>query len=226
MSSSLPRRKVLYTLPLPSDPPPLLALPEPNVPRNCSPNPLLLRHPQPERQSHNARPYDSHPQHALSVTSLALDLATVVLPSFSSKDDHEPQPRGLLYSGGRDGLVISWDLGLGLKKRERRYGSGEEELDKKKRRVSSVWSLDLDEQTLDNVAGDASNQVTWESSWEISEEDGRPVSHVTGTLLGLLVILTCALFEAKTPRCHFQTEHPTAFGLDKRYCPLQSESDR
>jgi hypothetical protein len=100
-----------------------------------------------------------------------------VLPPFSSQNDSAPQPRGLLYSGGRDGLVISWDLGLKLRKREERYAFADEEANKKNR-VSSVWSLDLDEQGLEigeRTSGDRSNEIPWEMRWEVGEEDEKQV---------------------------------------------------
>jgi hypothetical protein len=73
--------------------------------------------------------------------------------------------------------VISWDLGLKLRKRKERYA--DEEANKRKNRVSSVWSLDLDEQGVEageRTAGDGNNEMPWEMRWEIGEEDGKQVS--------------------------------------------------
>ena len=83
-----------------------------------------------------------HPRHALAVTSLALDLTTTIerpasslydSPSEDSEDDDDGdsddraqrrqqaasalRPRGILYSGGRDGLTASWDLNLKMRPR-------------------------------------------------------------------------------------------------------------
>jgi WD repeat-containing protein 48 len=48
-----------------------------------------------------------HPRHRLGVASLALDTSTQLLG--------RPSPEGILYTGGRDGVVISWDLGISMK---------------------------------------------------------------------------------------------------------------
>lgn len=51
----------------------------------------------------------NQPRHRLGVASLALDLSTQLIGRNA--------PEGILYSGGRDGLVMSWDLGITMKKK-------------------------------------------------------------------------------------------------------------
>lgn len=56
----------------------------------------------------------SHPRHRLGITSLALDTSTVLSGNSA--------PGGILYTGGRDGLVAAWDLNISQQKRRgRRY---------------------------------------------------------------------------------------------------------
>jgi len=116
--ANVPRR-VSYILPSPSEPPPLLSLPplgerrrgqtSPNlVPKEAnagsfaSRNPFASPLPPEPKQS-------SHPRHCLGISSLALDTSTLLANTSS--------PRGILYTGGRDGLVASWELGVPHKRR-------------------------------------------------------------------------------------------------------------
>ncbi|EIW77695.1 WD40 repeat-like protein [Coniophora puteana RWD-64-598 SS2] len=50
-----------------------------------------------------------HPRHRLGVMALALDTTTAL--------EGSDGPEGILYTGGRDGMVVAWDLGLPLRKR-------------------------------------------------------------------------------------------------------------
>ena len=70
---------------------------------------------QQSRSSRPARPTQWHPEHTLGVSALALDTSTVI-DSSTSGSGH--RPAGILYSGGRDGLVASWELGLPLQHRD------------------------------------------------------------------------------------------------------------
>jgi len=56
-----------------------------------------------------------HPEHTLGITALALDTSTII--DNASSPSRKNTPGGILYSGGRDGLVASWELGLPFKKR-------------------------------------------------------------------------------------------------------------
>lgn len=139
-------RRVSYILPSPSDPPPLLALPSlgqarrgqtsplleakapgtasspaPNILNNGGPasptnwkskNPFLTTSP-PEEESNaggNGNGFDNHPKHCLGLTSLAIDTSTLLSNSAS--------PGGILYSGGRDGLIASWELNVPHRRRK------------------------------------------------------------------------------------------------------------
>lgn len=102
-----PKRRVSYVIPPPVDHVPRLKLPALAVPRYGSPRPLILpsrslpTHDQPER--------DVHPRHRLGVMALTLDTTTLL--------EGRASPGGILYTGGRDGQVISWDLNLPFRKR-------------------------------------------------------------------------------------------------------------
>ena len=58
----------------------------------------------------------SHPQHRLGVSALALDMSTVMSGKRS--------PEGILYSAGRDGLVMAWEVGVPTKPRKRKPQEG------------------------------------------------------------------------------------------------------
>jgi WD repeat-containing protein 48 len=113
-------RRVSYILPSPTETPPLLQLPPlgqsrqgqtvptllPKIDSNAttpngsvtlkSKNPFLsIPTPPPTSTSTTSEP--KHPRHCLGVTSLVLDTSTVL-------ENHQ-SPGGILYSGGRDGLV-------------------------------------------------------------------------------------------------------------------------
>lgn len=109
-------RRVSYVLPLPSAPPPVLALPPLTVSRRGQSGPLYV---DTGRQAEDGRhkyvhESESHPRHRLAVQALALDLSTSL--------EHGGPPGGILYTGGRDGLLCSWELGLPTKRRKRAYG--------------------------------------------------------------------------------------------------------
>lgn len=67
-----------------------------------------LSHPATAGQGTSNNP---HPRHTLPVSSLAIDLSTVL------QDSPERRPTGILYTGGRDGMIGAWELGLRLKRR-------------------------------------------------------------------------------------------------------------
>lgn len=122
-----PPRRVTYVLPAPTGPVPVLSLPPPAISKKGHQSPLYSVK-QPARLTdqppgHPAPP--THPSHRLPVQALALDLSTP-LASTSSKDN---SPQGLLYTGGRDGLLCSWELGLPTKRRKRAYGRAPAESD-------------------------------------------------------------------------------------------------
>ncbi|KAG8217527.1 hypothetical protein J3R82DRAFT_5676 [Butyriboletus roseoflavus] len=95
-----PKRRVSYVIPSPVDHVSHLKLPPLGLSRHGSPRPLLF----PSQYQPEAPPKWSQPRHRLGVTSLALDSTTQL--------EGQATPEGILYTGSRDGQVISWDLGL------------------------------------------------------------------------------------------------------------------
>lgn len=95
-------------IPPPVESVPRLQLPPHGTSRLGSTGPLLI----PLRKATEAEPHKltKHPRHRLGISSLALDTSTQLAGRAA--------PEGILYSAGRDGLVISWDLGISMKKRK------------------------------------------------------------------------------------------------------------
>lgn len=109
-------RRVSYVLPLPNSPPPLLTLPPLGISRKGHTGPLYTSRPNPKSPVEQlSTEQGGHPKHRLAVQALALDLSTSL--------HGENSPEGILYTGGRDGLVCSWELGLPTKRRRHRYGT-------------------------------------------------------------------------------------------------------
>ncbi|KAG5335573.1 hypothetical protein C0989_000981 [Termitomyces sp. Mn162] len=102
------KRRVSYVIPSPAEPVPRLRLPPHGTSRLGSTGPLLI----PLRKSTETElpKSNKHPRHRLGISSLALDTSTQLTGRAA--------PEGILYSAGRDGLVISWDLGIPMKKRK------------------------------------------------------------------------------------------------------------
>lgn len=99
------RRRVSYVIPPPQPGSiPRLQLPPLGITRLGSIFPLLIPlEPIAIPQSPSTHGFP-HPKHRLPVASLALDSTTHLIG--------KPNPEGILYTGGRDGMVISWDLHL------------------------------------------------------------------------------------------------------------------
>jgi hypothetical protein len=103
-------RRISYVVPFPPTPPPWLQLPSSTHPRNGSPYPLLFPSDHPPLSSHaSIDPPSAHPQHSLGVPAMALDTST----QLAAQDG----PQGILYTGGRDGLLAGWELGMRLRRR-------------------------------------------------------------------------------------------------------------
>lgn len=115
MSSSSEYVRASYIIPPPSTPPPKLILPPLGTNRNGSIRPVLMFPPSTHKpgkkqpKSSGVRPHGHHPRHRLGVSSLVLDSSTRL--------QGKEYPQGLLYSGGRDGQIIAWDLSLKTRKR-------------------------------------------------------------------------------------------------------------
>lgn len=102
-------------IPPPGDNVPRLQLPPHAHPRNGATGPLLVQaRGKPDASNHHLSKGPHHPRHRLGVACLALDTSTQLVG--------RSNPDGILYSGGRDGLVLSWDLGIKMKRRSQRYG--------------------------------------------------------------------------------------------------------
>ncbi|CCL98378.1 uncharacterized protein FIBRA_00373 [Fibroporia radiculosa] len=101
----------------------------------------------------------AHSRHRLGVASLALDTSTQLVGRSS--------PEGILYTGGRDGLVISWDLGIPMKRRAHRYGVTEDSRSVSTRgwEIMTNWADDVIEEETDDGEdlrsdGDVLGEVT------------------------------------------------------------------
>lgn len=161
--------------PPPEDqPPPLLALPAPNEVQQAkkgNPNPLIILASEVDARSgipHDGKafagspasvrsngagatarrgsrqqgnPMQRHPEHTLGISALALDTSTII----DSTGNDSKKPAGILYTGGRDALVASWELSLPLKRRDApsnadRYPQHHEE--PRRRRYRPRWAED------------------------------------------------------------------------------------
>lgn len=112
MAPPPPRRRVSYVIPFPppTSPVPGLTLPPLGFDRHGSINPILIPNfVQLDLPAHQS----NTPRHRLGVSSLALDTTTQLVSRAS--------PEGILYTGGRDGLVIAWDLNIPMRQRVRKH---------------------------------------------------------------------------------------------------------
>lgn len=109
MAPAQSRRKVSYVIPPPTEPVPRLQLPPHGLPRHGSVLPLIRPSSSSEPTSPVSPRWTHNSRHRLGVACLALDTSTHLVGKSA--------PEGILYTGGRDGLVISWDLGLPMKHR-------------------------------------------------------------------------------------------------------------
>ncbi|BGP44760.1 hypothetical protein JCM10450v2_000574 [Rhodotorula kratochvilovae] len=117
-----PPRRVSYVLPPPAAPPLVLALPPLTIPRRGQSAPLYTRTGILADDGKYAHERESHPRHRLAVQALALDLSTSLSHDHDGLETQDASPGGILYTGGRDGLLCSWELNLPTKRRKRAYG--------------------------------------------------------------------------------------------------------
>ncbi|THU80037.1 WD40 repeat-like protein [Dendrothele bispora CBS 962.96] len=176
------RRRVSYIIPPPTEPVPRLQLPPYGVSRLGATGPLL----QPSEgttlpflveEPHKPSKY---PRHRLGVSSLALD--------FSTHLTGRNVPEGILYSGGRDGLIMSWDLHIPMKKRIPRTDN---DIPRSQWEMITGWGdvMDEDEEeergisdgdVLGEVTGTAAkkqksvNGLPYEQQWETDLESFQP----------------------------------------------------
>ncbi|KAF5335676.1 hypothetical protein D9611_009691 [Ephemerocybe angulata] len=105
-----PRRRVSFVVPPPTTHVTRLRLPAHGMQRLGATGPLLVPYEtQDTPHVEETPPWARHPRHRLGISSLALDISTQLAG--------QNTPGGILYSGGRDGLIIAWDLGVPMKKR-------------------------------------------------------------------------------------------------------------
>ncbi|RDB19018.1 hypothetical protein Hypma_014361 [Hypsizygus marmoreus] len=153
-----PRRRVSYVIPPPMDAVPRLQLPPHGAQALGSVGPLLIPLGHDAQETEPAAPkWARHPRHRLGISSLALDTSTQLAGRGG--------PEGILYSGGRDGLILSWDLGIPMKKRKISEDDGSKRIENRWERMTG-WADD----TIDEEA----------------EEDDR--MHMDGDILGDVTI--------------------------------------
>ena len=186
-------RRVSYIIPAPVEDPPYLSLPPIDQNRRSHPQPFLTpkdglangngdgfasNNPfaSPDDLDHVRPASAKHPRHCLGLTSLALDTSTLL---------HNTQsPGGILYSGGRDGLVCSWELNIPHKRRRGgRYeilpGRGSRTKWEKVGDGAEFFEEDEDfeqDEEEEDDRGDSSDEeegqgeVPYEDRWEVDKE--------------------------------------------------------
>ncbi|KAH8105298.1 WD40 repeat-like protein [Cristinia sonorae] len=152
-----PRRRLSYVIPSPADPPPRLQLPPHGYPRNGSIGPIITPLRSDDVHAHVQPRRPNHPRHRLGVACLALDTSTQLVG--------RANPEGILYSGGRDGLVISWDLGVPMKRRSKRYGVSTDSLRRSTGRweVMTGWADDVPDDDFDEDEGKSDGDILGEA---------------------------------------------------------------
>ncbi|KAF8585272.1 WD40 repeat-like protein [Ramaria rubella] len=189
--------RVSYVIPPPAQTPPQLSLPPLGVDRNGAIRPLLIPASpstpttQTAQAGYGHSRAQTHPRHRLGVSSLALDSST----QLSGKNCAE----GILYTGGRDGQIIAWDLGLKTKQRRVRYGYNDHGFRRRKGRWENLtgWGDYMEEEDESDeevmgsdgdVLGDVVNSgekkrrasevqrgtVPYEEAWELDTDAAVP----------------------------------------------------
>ena len=148
------RRRVSYVIPPPTDSVPPLRLPSYGVPRQGLIGPLLLPSKTVVQGEQHSPKWPSHPRHRLGVASLAIDTSTQLVGRNA--------PEGILYTGGRDGLVMSWDLEIPMKKREHPYGAPKPSDDSGFHRPVGRWEIMTGwaDEAIDEEAEEAEEKPT------------------------------------------------------------------
>ena len=150
------RKRISYIIPSPSDFVPRLQLPPLGVSRLGATGPLLIPSNTVSDAAEDGSVRLPTPHHRLGIASLALDSSTQLVGHSS--------PEGILYSGGRDGLIMSWDLGLPLRRRKHKE-IGSDRKNRGKWEALTGWGDDvIDEETDDDERptsdGDVLGEVT------------------------------------------------------------------
>ncbi|KAL9936561.1 hypothetical protein V8E36_004629 [Tilletia maclaganii] len=142
-----------------------------------SANPLLVASPHHSADDVQLNQWsgdERHPRHSLAVTSLAIDTTTRIKHGQHSRSDGQSlKPEGILYTGGRDGLICSWELGLPLRQAKPRPR-------KKRRKANFLRPHDDDveeedeEDDAESAAGDHDEEINRVIQLEFDREAGRP----------------------------------------------------
>ncbi|KAL5500915.1 hypothetical protein ACEPAH_9302 [Sanghuangporus vaninii] len=159
------RRRVTYVVPSPPSAVPRLRLPPEGAPRNGQTGPIMI----PARSigsekslSNGVGKKSCYPRHRLAVAAFALDTATQLVGRDS--------PEGILYSGGRDGMIMAWDLGMPMKPRSPRFSASPQD---GSRRMGRWERLTMDE--------DDDNAIYEEEDDEWPISDGDVLGDVVGS---------------------------------------------
>ena len=226
------RRRVSYVIPPPQlGSVPRLQLPPLGVTRLGSIVPLLIPL-EPIAIPHNPSPHGfSHPKHRLPVASLALDSTTHLAG--------KPSPEGILYTGGRDGMVISWDLHLSARQRQTKpskpqrgrwemlTGWGDDWHDYGEDDTENEPSVGTDGDVLGEVSASArkrrkSNAASnKEEYWELDPGEFTPEQ--VNTLLFPRCLETAQWHSHLA--FHIPTMRTVTLGLGERHLAVQSGSD-
>ncbi|KAH6904034.1 hypothetical protein BKA70DRAFT_1299328 [Coprinopsis sp. MPI-PUGE-AT-0042] len=170
-----PRRRVSYIVPPPTSHVQRLQLPPSGSQRLGAVNPLLIAYPS---QGHADVPetpsWARHPRHRLGVAALALDTSTCLAGRSA--------PEGILYSGGRDGLIISRDLGVSMKRRRVRPDT----------RPNDRWEM---------LTGWADDAILEEEDGEDRGTDGDVLGEVTSRKQR-----SASVSAESAPETHWQTD--------------------
>lgn len=184
MAYKAPPRRVSYVVPFPTGPPPpRLRLPSDGQSRHPSRNgdarPLVIRDGSPPIGQPVNEEDDGHPRHCLGVNALALDTTTVLAGPSSAADGSSSDgkrkrtPEGILYTGGRDGLIASWELGLSTRRRKRRYGVYGSERENRGR-PGPLSRSDDDDISDEEEEWDQDEEEAEEAMGLLADVDGRP----------------------------------------------------
>ena len=114
-----------------------------------------------------------HPEHTLGVSALALDTSTVI----DSSHNGQQKPAGILYSGGRDALVASWELNLPFKRRDTaapsdRYPQSEQ----RDKRYRPRWAEDPYDSPTSSDEDDDIEDNRSSSSRDTSSAENHPIN--------------------------------------------------
>ncbi|KAI6150734.1 hypothetical protein BKA82DRAFT_122050 [Pisolithus tinctorius] len=148
---SPPRRRISYVISPSADPVQRLKLPPIGVSRHGSPQPLIIPSQLPPECPDDQSVHDPHPRHRLGVMALALDSTTQL--------EQRAAPEGILYTGSRDGQVISWDLGLPYRKRHAQPHGHPNRWERLTSMIDETWDDDAEEEEEERRDGDVLGDV-------------------------------------------------------------------